>query len=215
MTLRWSLAGVTGIPWALSPQLALRLRVEAPAGARVVGGFVRAQVRVEPLARSYTEAEAVRLVPILGPRERWPEASRSFLWSIATLTLPSFEGATEVEVLLDCSLDVTAAASRYFAALDPEGRAAGAPLLVLFSGIVLHATVDGTMQVTPVPSDAECRGLVPLAVWLDLMARHHPDGGWLRVRLDLLERLERWRAASALGSSDDALETLLAKAGAP
>lgn len=124
-----------------------------------------------------------------------------------------FEGSAQVELLLDCSLDVTAAATRYFAAL----ARGGAPLGLVFAGTVLHSSEQGQLVASPIPSTAEAKAVVvPLEAWRDLVAaRHHPEGAWLRAHADVALRLERWRAAQALPTLDLALERLLDGAGAP
>lgn len=202
--LAWSLAGVEPIPFGLAPQLELRLRAVAPPGVRVAGGFLRVQVRFQPLRRAYDPDEAERLVAVLGPRERWAEASRSLLWTVASLVLPAFEGETTVPLLLDCSHDATAAATRYFAAL----ARGGAPLAFLFAGSVMHEGPQGELVVSPVPATCEAQGELPLATWAELIARHHPDGTWVRLPRPLVERLERWRATRAL-TPEAALAELL------
>lgn len=211
IALRWSVAAVDPVPFALAPQLALRVGVEAPEGVRVVGGFLRVLVRFEPLARAYDAEETARLVPLLGPRERWSDGARGLLWTSTSLTLQGFEGSAQVELLLDCSLDVTAAFTRYFAAL----ARGGAPLGLVFSGTVLHAGEQGQLVASPIPSTAEAKAVVPREAWRELVARHHPDGAWLRAHADVALRLERWRAAQALPTLDHALERLLDGARAP
>ena len=55
---------------------------------------------------------------------------RSMLWTHANLLVPSFVGATLVDLPIECSFDFNVAATKYFSSLD-DGDV---PLCFLFSG---------------------------------------------------------------------------------
>jgi hypothetical protein len=54
---------------------------------------------------------------------------------------------------------------------------------------------------------------VPVQVWRDVMDRYFPGGGWLRVRRETIDALQRFKAARALPTWDDAIAQLLKEAG--
>src|SRR4249919_3352663 len=92
----------------------------------------RHQIGIEPLRRPYPEEEASGLVDLIGPRERWVNTQRTFLWQHSTAMVQGFTGATEISLPLECTYDFEVAASKYLHAL----RDGDVPLLFLFSGTV-------------------------------------------------------------------------------
>src|SRR4029453_18283308 len=50
------------------------------------------------------------------------------------------------------------------------------------------------------------------SVWREIMDRFSPGSGWIRVRRDTLDALQRFKAVRALPTWDDALEALFKEA---
>jgi len=50
-------------------------------------------------------------------------------------------------------------------------------------------------------------------VWREIMDRFFPGAGWIRMRRDTLDTLQRFKAVRALTTWDDALEALFKEAG--
>src|SRR4029453_7129882 len=59
----------------------------------------------------------------------------------------------------------------------------------------------------------EARPPGPVQVWRDVMDRYFPGGGWLRVRRETIDALQRFKAARTLPTWDDAIAQLLKEAG--
>jgi Family of unknown function (DUF6084) len=202
-----TVAGVAAEPFAATPTLVVHLRV-ADAGRPVHALALRTQVRIEPQRRSYSPAEADRLVELFGRPAQWEETLRPFLWAQLGTVTGSFEGAGEVEVQLPCTYDFEVSAARYLHGLD-EGDI---PLLLLFSGTIFRSGPGG-LSVEPIAWHTECRHRLPVTVWRDLMNRYFPGGGWLRLRSESIDALGRFKAEAALPSFDEAIELLVKRAG--
>ena len=193
--------------FAVSPTIALRLRITEPSPAGVHAIALRCQIRIEPRRRRYTAAEAELLGGLFGDTARWGETLQALQFANVPLTVPGFTGATEIDLPVPCSYDTEVAAGGYFAALD-EGTV---PLLLLFSGTVFAKTEDG-FTVRPVPWHCEARCPLPVAVWREVMDHYFPGSGWLRLRTESLRALLRFKSSRALATWDDVVERLLKEA---
>jgi hypothetical protein len=190
-------------PSALAPTLVFRLRVVAD-GRPVHAGVLRCQVRVEPQRRSYEPDEEERLLDVFGEPGRWGTTLRPFLLAHAQTVLPRFTGVAEVDLPVICSYDLEVAGGKYLHALD----GGEVPLVLLFSGTVF--TVDGEgLSVEPVSWGAEAGYRLPVAVWRELIDRHFPNSGWLRLSRETLDALGRFKAARALATWDQTVAALL------
>ncbi len=194
--------------YAASPLLRFALAVDA-SGASVHGGLLRAQVRLEPSRRAYSDAEAEKLHELFGERSRWAETQRSFLWAHATATLPAFEVATVIDLHVPASFDLDGGVAKYFEALE-GGTVA---LVFLFSGTLFYRSELAPLQVAPVPWDREASFALPVAAWRALRDHHHPNTAALPVRRDTLERLARFKRQGGHPTWDRALEALLERGG--
>ncbi len=138
---------------------------------------LRCQVRIEPLRRRYSDDEAAGLLDLFGPRERWADTQRTFLWQHATAMVPGFTGTTEVALPLECTYDFEVAAAKYLHAL----RDGTVPLQFLFSGTIFRQGHRG-FSVQQMPWDCEDRYDMPVAVWRDLidaaLSRTPAGSGW-------------------------------------
>ena len=119
----------------MTPVLTARLGIAAGGDDPIHAIALRCQVRIEPLRRGYSDDEAAGLLDLFGPRERWANTQRTFLWQHTTAMVQGFTGATEVDLPLECTYDFEVAASKYLHAL----RDGAVPLQFLFSGTVFIA----------------------------------------------------------------------------
>ncbi len=206
-TLDLTVTDVIAEPYAVSPQLTAKLRVDETSGATVHAVALRCQVRIEPQRRTYGEAEEAGLVDLFGGRERWFDTLKPFLWMQAQTMVQGFTGATEVDLPLPCTYDLEVAGSKYLHALRDEG----VPLVFLFSGTVFTRGAKG-FSVEQVPWDRESRYRMPVAVWQEMVDQYFPHSGWLRLDRDTVESLARYRSARGLTSWDDTVASLLAGA---
>lgn len=206
--LRLTLLDMFPEPYAASPTLSARLRIETAGPDPVHAIALRAQVRLEPQRRGYGEEEADGLTDLFGPRERWASTLRPFPWMECSTLVQGFTETTEVDLPMPCTYDFEVAGSRYLHALA-EGAI---PLVLLFSGTVFTRGATG-FGVEQIPWDRECRYEMPVAVSRELVAQSFPASGWLRLDHQTLAMLTAYRAARGLTTYDEAANDLLAVAG--
>jgi hypothetical protein len=117
-------------------------------------------------------------------------------------------GSTLVDLPVPCTYDLDVAAARYF-----HGVLGGdIPLEFFFSGTIFYSAESGSLQTVRIAMDREAAYRLPVRVWKDMMAHYFPSSGWLRLRLEMLERLRAYRAEHALATWDDAVEALVREA---
>ncbi len=192
-------------PYAVTPVLNARLGVAAVGDEPIHAIALRAQVRIEPMRRAYSDEEADGLLDLFGPRERWSTTLQTFQWLQTAAMVQGFTGATEVSLPLECTYDFEVAAAKYLHAL----RDGCVPLLFLFSGTLFSAGARG-FSVQQVPWDREHRFQMPVSVWHDLIRQHYPNAGWLRLDRNTIEALAEYRSRRGLLSFDEAVTSLLA-----
>jgi len=195
-------------PYTVSPVLTARVAVAvgSPNGGDdpVHAMALRCQVRIEPLRRSYSDEEAAGLSDLFGPRERWANTQRTFLWQHCTAMVPGFTGDTTVALQLDCTYDFEVAAAKYLHAL----RDGALPLEFLFSGTIFLRGERG-FSVRQVPWDCEYRHDMPVTAWRDLIAQHYPNAGWVRLSHDTIAALAAYKSAQGMLDLDHAVTSLL------
>ncbi|MFD8478173.1 DUF6084 family protein [Kitasatospora sp. NPDC059673] len=201
--LGFACTGVTTDPHAAGPTLVFRLRITAPAAARVHALALRCQLRIEPARRGYGEAEGERLADLFGERSRWGTTLNPVQLAQVPLMVPGFTGETEVDLPVPCTYDMDVASARYLRALD----GGEVPLLLLFSGTAFAGPRG--FQVTPVPWDREASVRMPVAVWREAIDRHFPGCGWLRLPEDVMDALLAYRSRRALPSWEATVRELL------
>ena len=200
----FSVLDVFAEPYAISPQLTARLRIDESTGQRIHAIALRCQVRIEPQRRRYDEAEQDGLRGLFGERERWVDTLKPFLWMQCNTTVQGFTGATEVELALPCTYDFDVIGSRYLHALN----AGTVPLTLLFSGTVFTKGSTG-FAVEHVPWDCEASFQLPVTVWRQMIESYFPNTGWIRLDRDVLARLADYRARHGLVSWEETVQTLL------
>ncbi len=190
--------------YAVSPQLTARLRIEESNGAVVHAMALRCQVRIEPQRRRYTAEEQEGLLDLFGPRDRWTDTLRPFLWMQASAMVQGFTGVTEVDLALPCSYDFDVAGSKYLHALR-DGTLA---LRLLFTGTVFTKGSTG-FGVEQVPWDREATHDLPVAAWREVMQHYFPNAGWLRLDHDTIRALARYRSTQGLTTWEETVDALL------
>jgi Family of unknown function (DUF6084) len=204
MQLDFAVADVFAEPYAVAPQLTVRLRVAESTGAAIHAIALRAQVRIEPQRRSYRADEEAALLDLFGRRERWYDTLKPFMWMQASTMVQGFDGLTEVDLALPCTYDFDVTASKYLHAL----RDGAVSVVLLFSGTVFTRGERG-FGVEQIPWDREARYDMPVSVWRQVMDQHYPGTGWLRLDRDLIDRLARHKAEHGLTTWDETIQALL------
>ncbi|MDT4894371.1 MAG: hypothetical protein QOE97_3406 [Pseudonocardiales bacterium] len=202
--LSFAVADLFAEPYAVAPQLTARLRIEEATGEPVHAIALRVQVRIEPQRRRYTEREEQGLLDLFGPRERWYDTLKPFLWMQAGTMVQGFTSLTEVELALPCTYDFDVTASKYLHALH-DGAVS---VILLFSGTVFTRGEHG-FGVEQVPWDLEARYELPVSVWRELMAFYFPNTGWLRLDRDVIAELARYKAQHGHTTWDETVRALL------
>ena len=206
--LRFTVSDIVPEPYAVTPNLLARLRIEETTSAVVHALALRCQVRVEPNRRRYDDLEEQGLLDLFGARERWADTMRSFAWLHTNATVPGFTDGTGIDLVLPCTYDVEVAGAKYLQALGDDGEV---PLTFLFSGTVFTRGHSG-FEVEQVPWHHEASYRLPVRVWRDLMNAHFPGQAWLRVDRDTLAALTRYRATHMHTGWDETVAALLAAA---
>ena len=200
----FSVLDVTAEPYAASPQLTCRLRIEEATGRRVHAIALRCQVRIEPQRRRYEPAEQDALRGLFGEPQRWGDTLKPFQWMQANATVQGFTGETETELALPCTYDLEVIGTRYLHALD----AGDVPINLLFSGTIFTKGASG-FEVEQVPWACEARWALPVRVWRDMIDAFFPNSGYVRVSGDVLKELAAFRARNDLISWDETMRRLL------
>jgi hypothetical protein len=166
---------------------------------------LRAQVRIEPTRRRYTEHEQLQLFDLFGLPQHWGRSLQALFWTEAPSVVPAFANTTVVDLLVPCSYDLNVAATKYFAGLDQDD----VPLCLLFSGTIFYAGEDGGLRATQISWEREATYRLPIAVWRATMDHYFPNSAWLRLDRELLERLAQYKRAQGLAQWDQVFERLL------
>jgi len=204
--LQFQIEGAEVEPFAVSPQLAFKLRIANSAAEEQIHSIaLRAQVQIESTRRKYSSLEQASLRDLFGEPERWGQTLRTFLWTHTSTIVPAFEGSTDVRLLVPCSFDFNAAATKYFAGLT-DGEI---PVCVQFSGSVFYARDDGPLQVVPISWDKEVHFRLPVKLWKELMDTYYPGIAWLCLERDAFERLYRYKVEHGIPTWEQALDSLL------
>jgi len=205
--LGFEVVGVEPDPYAAAPTLLFKLRVTEITGAAIHALALRCQIRIEPQRRRYEPAEEERLLAMFGETPQWGDSLRPFLWTHATAMVAGFEASTEVDLIVPCTYDFEVAAVKYLHSLD-DGEI---PLVLLFNGTSFSQGQAG-LTVDPVPWHKEASFRLPVRTWRAMMDLYYPKSGWLRLRRDNLDALERFKTVEGLPTWDQVVEALLKRA---
>jgi hypothetical protein len=204
--LTFTILDVAAEQFSATPRLIARIGITTGDDEPIQAIALRCQIRIEPLRRSYSDDEAGGLLDLFGPRHRWVNTQRTFLWQHSTAMVQGFTGVTEVALSLECTYDFEVTASKYLHALH-DGAV---PLLFLFSGTVFVQGERG-FSVSQVSWECEAQHEMPVAVWKDLIRMHYPNAGWVRLGHDTVAALAAYKSARGMLDFEDAITTLLAE----
>jgi hypothetical protein len=193
--------------YAVSPSMSLTLRIAETTGVKVDAIALRCQIRIEPTRRRYSDAEAERLNDLFGDTQRWADTLKPLQFTTVSLMVPGFTGSTELDLPVMLSYDLEIGSTRYFAGLE-DGEV---PLLLLFSGTVFSSS-DGRLQVQQVPWSKEASYRLPVGVWREAIEAHFPNSAWIRMNLQTLDALQRFKTRQALPTWDATITALLKQA---
>lgn len=197
---------VTVDRYAAAPSLTLRLRVADPEPVHAMA--LRCQVRIDPQRRGYSDDEARALADLFGPRRRWADTLRPFLWMHTSTVLPGFIDGADVDLPLTLTYDMEVAAGKYFHAV----RGGGIPLSLLFSGTVFYRADNG-FRVAPIPWNTDVAFSLPASAWREAMDAFFPGAGWIMLPRESIDELLRVRAELGLTDWAQTVAALLDKAG--
>src|ERR1700722_20127884 len=207
-TLVFNVLDARAEPHAATPTIMMRLQASETDGAAVHALALRCQIRIEPQRRRYSSDEEGRMYEMFGETPLWGDSLRPFLWTHVSTMIAGFQGTTEVDLPIECTYDFEVAGAKYLHALS----GGEIPLLLLFSGTVFTRGESG-FSAEPLSWALEASYRMPVTVWRDVMDQYFPNSGWLRVRRDTLDELQRFKVSRALPTWDQALEQLLKEAG--
>ena len=204
----FAVLGARTIRHAAVPMLALDLEVTEPGGHQIYMIALTVQVMIDPARREYDDATRGRLVELFGAPERWAVTTRSLVWSRLDVLVPAFTGTTTVEVPIACHYDLELAAAKYLHSL-PGGEA---PLGLHFNGMVYYRDRRGELQMVLVPWSKSIDFRMPVSVWRDTVEHYYPNTGWLALRSETLEALQRAKLDRGLATLDACVRALLEEA---
>lgn len=193
--------------YAVVPEMSLTLRISETSGQPVEAIALRCQIRIEPVRRRYSAAEAERLNDLFGDTDRWADTLKPLQFTTVSTMIPGFRGSVEVDLPVPFSYDLEVGSNRYFASLD----GGEIPLLLLFSGTVF-SVVDGRMQVQQVPWSKEAAYRLPVARWREMIDVHFPNRAWISMSRRTLDALQRFKSSQALPTWDATVAALLEQA---
>jgi hypothetical protein len=209
--LEFSVLGARSIPHAVAPTLAFDLHVAESTGRPVYMIALSIQLMLEPARRTYDESTREKLVELFGPPERWAVTTRSMLWAHLDAVVPAFKGSTTVTVPIACNYDMEVAAAKYLHSL-PEGEA---PLAMHFNGMIYYRDDLGGLQMTLVPWTLSVDFRMPVSVWAETVEHYYPNTGWVALRSQTLEALQREKVERGLATFDQCVAALIANRANP
>ncbi|GAC1614717.1 MAG: DUF6084 family protein [Candidatus Elarobacter sp.] len=209
--LSFAVAGAHPERYAVSPLLALRMRVSESSGVPVHAITLRAQVQIEPHRRRYGGGEPEKLVELFGGPERYGDTLKPMLWTFVATTVLAFEHAAEFDLLIPCSYDFAVAANKYFSALE-DGDI---PIVVQLSGTVFVRGAGGAVAAELVPWTCEARYQLPVAVWQETMDAYFPNSAWIRIDRETFDELYRFKREGGFPTWEAAISRLCARASVP
>jgi Family of unknown function (DUF6084) len=206
--LDFAVEGAEVVTFAVTPTLALKLRITDSGEEPVHAVMLDCQVRIEAPRRRYVPAERERLGDLFGDPSRWSQTLRSLLWTHASVNVPPFTSSVLVDLRLPCTYDFNVQVTKYFDSLE-DGEV---PLTLLFSGSVFFAGPGGALQVERVSWSKEAGYRLPVRVWRDVIDHYYPNTAWLNLHKDVFDRLAAYKARRGLPTWEQALEALLLNA---
>ena len=145
------------------------------------------QLMIEPARRSYDDATRERLVELFG-------RARALGGDDAQPGVVPARRAGAGVHRIDHGLgpdrlhyDLELAAAKYLHSL-PDGEA---PLALHFNGTIYYPGDDGGLQMVLVPWSKSTDFRMPVSVWRETIEHYYPNTGWVALRSQTLEALQR------------------------
>lgn len=192
------------LPFAAAPSLQFKLAVENRTAERIQSIMLKVQVQIITGRRRYNGREQAQLVELFGEPQRWGNTLKNLFWMQTVALVPAFSGSTVVDLIIPCTYDFEVVSAKYFHALE-DGEV---PLEFLFSGTIFYAGRLG-LQVAQLSWDKEAAFRLPVATWQAMMAHYFPNSSWLRLRQDVFDRLQAYKAGRSLPTWEATVEALL------
>src|SRR3954470_15396924 len=197
--------GAAPVEYASVPTIGFALRIVSRSGHEIRSVMLDAQIQIAARRRSYEDAEEDRLVDLFGDRSRWSSTLRTVPWLRTTQVVPAFSEETTVELRVPCTYDFEVTGAKYLQALD----GGEVPLEFLFTGSVFYAGEDGRLQTARISWEREADFRLRMAVWRATIDHYFPNSAWVRLSRDAFEELFAYRAANAIPSWDQTIDSLL------
>lgn len=209
-SLEFSVVDIVVDPYAVTPNLIVKLKITELTRTPVRALALRAQIRIEPHRRPYSVTEEEALQDLFGRRERWSSTLRTFLWMECSTVVQGFDGVTVADLPMPCTYDVAVTASKYMHAL----RSGSVPVVVLLSGTIF---TDGSrgFSVEQIPWDRSTSYEMPVTIWKQMIETHYPGSGWVRLHHDTIAELARFKADRGFTDMESAVRELLAGSEVP
>ena len=201
----FAVLGARAVRHAAAPTIALDLQVSEPSGRPVYMIALRIQLMIEPARRAYDDATRERLLELFGAPERWAVTTRSLVWAQLDVLVPAFTGTTTVTVPIAINYDLELAAAKYLHSL-PDGEA---PLALHFNGTIYYPGDDGGLQMVLVPWNKSIDFRMPVSVWRETIEHYYPGTGWVALRSQTLEALQRAKLDRGVATLDACVQALL------
>jgi hypothetical protein len=206
--IEFAVSGIEIERYAVTPTLAIKVRIVTTETDVVHSMALRCQVRIDPQRRGYDDFETAGLLDLFGARTRWSDTQRPFLWGHTSTTVPGFAGSAEVSLPFPITYDLEVAGAKYLHAV----RSGHIPLSMMFSGTAFLKGDNG-FRVQQIPWDTDCGYLMPAYIWHDAMEQFFPGAGWIRLQHDTLDALTQVRSEFGMTSWEETFRALLIKAG--
>ena len=191
------------------PTLSFGTRITDSSGIQVYTIALSVMFTIEPGKRTYDPDARERLSELFGEPERWAATTGAFRWAQVDVLVPSFTGEAGFEIRMPCSFDHEIAATKYFAGLT----GGVVPLQIHFNGTLFYRGDDGQLQMMMLPWDLSIRHDLPIETWREMIDRHYPEGTWVRLEQETLDRLRRLKTGGGFATYDRAVDALLGEAG--
>ncbi|MEV0705054.1 DUF6084 family protein [Saccharopolyspora sp. NPDC050389] len=203
--LAFDVTGAEPVRMAAVPALNFELHVRRVGGGPVRSINLTTAIRIAPARRRYRAAEQDELVELFGVPQRWATTMRPLPWARLTSVVGPFVDDVVVPLQLACTNDVELAVAKYFHAVRDDAI----PLDFLFSGTIFHLGPDERLRTAQIDWSQETTFELAAGLWHEAIG----DTRWVRMSQDSYSRLHDYRRTRALGTWDEAIGALLARAG--
>jgi Family of unknown function (DUF6084) len=204
----FEVVGADIVAGSSTPTLGFELAVSDESGVEIQFIVLSVLVTVEPGRRAYDHATRERLVELFGEPERWGSTTGSFRWTQVDTVIGAFTGHGRHRLTIEFTYDHEIAATKYFGGVGDGFY----PLQFHFNGTTYYRLADGRLQMLPLAWDRSAAYELPVATWRRMISSHYPEGAWLRLSEETLQRLGQFKARSGQATIDACVRELLERA---